>query len=154
MFQGNYQHTIDEKGRIIVPARFREAIRAASGGAEAEGVMLSRKEGCLYAYAYPQWREIATELQSLAKTSAAMQRFRRVFIGNAADCPFDKQGRILIPTTLRDHARLDKDVVLVGVQEHFEFWNPESWAMENERVDEEMQKGDVQDEIASLGILL
>ena len=96
MFRGSSFHTIDQKGRIIVPARFRDIIRASG-----DGVMVSMLDACLVAYTSEEWRQIENKILSLAEKSEDMRRFRRVFIGGAFDCPCDKQERILIPPTLR-----------------------------------------------------
>jgi MraZ protein len=81
-----------------------------------------------------------------------MRRFRRVFVGGAFDCPCDKQDRILIPPTLRKYGALDKEIVMVGVLDHFEIWSRENWEQENMTMDEDMQKEEVRNEIAKLGL--
>jgi MraZ protein len=100
MFRGSSFHTIDTKGRIIIPARFRDVIKANG----ADSVMLSRIDNCVVAYTMEKWRRLEDEILSLPKPSARMRRFRRVFIGGAFECTCDKQDRILIPSTLRAYA--------------------------------------------------
>jgi len=148
MFRGSSFHTIDAKGRIIIPARFRDVIKAQ----ESNGVMVSRMDGGLVAYTYDEWRNIETRILSLAEKSENMRRFRRVFIGGAFECACDKQDRILIPQNLRQYAELDKEIVLVGVLDHFEIWSRKSWDRENIHLDKDMKKEDVRNEIAKLGL--
>ena len=148
MFRGSFFHTIDSKGRIIIPAKFRDVIKAQ----ESNGVMVSRIDGGLVAYTYDEWRNIETRILSLAEKSENMRRFRRVFIGGAFECACDKQDRILIPQNLRQYAELDKEIVLVGVLDHFEIWSRKSWDRENIHLDKDMKKEDVRNEIAKLGL--
>lgn len=148
MFRGSSFHNIDDKGRIIVPARFREIIRDGGG----EGVMISRMDNCLVGYDYEGWRRIEDRILALAEKNEYMRRFRRVFVGGAFDCTWDKQDRILIPPTLRQYAALEKEIVLVGVLDHFEIWSRDSWEEENQTMELDMQKEDVRNEIARLGL--
>ena len=148
MFRGSSFHTIDVKGRIIMPARFRDVIRADGG----DGVMISRMDSCLLGFPFAEWRKIEARILSMAEKSENMPRFRRVFIGGAFECTCDKQDRILIPPTLRQYAGLEKEIVLVGVLDHFEVWSRENWDQENMNLEEDMKKEEVRNEIARLGI--
>jgi len=148
MFRGSSFHTIDTKGRIIIPARFRDVIKAQVSN----GVMVSRMDGGLVAYTYDEWRKIETRILSLAEKSENMRRFRRVFIGGAFECSSDKQDRILIPQNLRQYAELDKEIVLVGVLDHFEIWSRKSWDKENIHLEKDMKKEAARNEIAKLGL--
>jgi MraZ protein len=148
MFRGSSFHTIDSKGRIIIPARFRDVIKADGS----YGVMLSRMDGALIAYTYDEWRKIENRILTLAEKSESMRRFRRVFIGGSFECPCDKQDRILIPQNLREYAEFEKDIVLVGVLDHFEVWSRDSWNRENMDLEKDMKKEDVRNEIAKLGL--
>jgi len=148
MFRGSSFHTIDSKGRIIIPARFRDVIK--SGGSES--VMVSRMDKCLVAYAIEEWSKIETRVLSMVEKSDNMRRFRRVFIGGAFECACDRQERILIPPTLRQYALLDKEIVIVGVLDHFEIWSRENWETENMDLEEDMKKEVVRNEIAKLGL--
>lgn len=148
VFRGSSNHTIDTKGRIIIPTRFRERITANGQ----DGVVITRMDECLKAYPYDTWAEIEKKILSLSVKSEAMRRFRRVFIGGAFECACDKQGRVLIPPTLREYAELEKEIVLVGVLDHFEIWSRERWKSENSRLDEDLKKEDVRLEIAELGL--
>ncbi len=148
MFRGSSFHTIDAKGRIIVPARFREIIKADDNN----GVMISRMDSGLVAYTHTEWRKIETRILSLAEKNDNMRRFRRVFIGGAFECPCDKQGRILIPPMLRQYAEVSREIVLVGVLDHFEIWSREKWEKENLHMEKDMKKEEVRNEIAKLGL--
>ncbi len=139
---------MDSKGRIIIPARFRDVIKADGS----YGVMLSRMDGALMAYTYDEWRKIENRILTLAEKSESMRRFRRVFIGGSFECPCDKQDRILIPQNLREYAGFEKDIVLVGVLDHFEIWSRDSWNRENMDLEKDMKKEDVRNEIAKLGL--
>lgn len=148
MFRGSSFHTIDAKGRIIIPARFRDVIRTDGS----DSVMVSRIDSCVVAYTMDKWRKLENEILTLPKSSAYMRRFRRVFIGGAFECSCDKQDRILIPSTLREYAGLDKDIVLVGALERFEIWSRENWDKEVLSLDKDMQNEEVRREIDELGI--
>ena len=142
-------HTIDPKGRVIIPVRFRQVLDAY----KSEGVMVSRLDKALVAYPHEKWYEIEDKILAMAEKSDVLRRFRRFFIGGAAECPIDKQGRILIPPELRNYALLEKDIVLVGVTDHFEIWNKER-RIDEDRVmqEEDMKKEEVKSEIAKLGL--
>ncbi|HAY40534.1 MAG TPA: division/cell wall cluster transcriptional repressor MraZ, partial [Desulfobacteraceae bacterium] len=129
-------------------ARFRDVIKADGS----YGVMLSRMDGALIAYTYDEWRKIENRILSLAEKSESMRRFRRVFIGGSFECPCDKQDRILIPQNLREYAGFEKDIVLVGVLDHFEIWSRDNWNQENMHLEKDMKKEDVRNEIAKLGL--
>ncbi len=152
MFRGSSYHTIDDKGRINIPSRFRELIRNNGGN----GLVLSGPgldEQGLVAYPYKNWEMVEDKILRMAEKSPSMRRFRRIFIGESAECSLDKQGRILIPQSLRDYAGLEKDIVLVGVLDHFEIWSLENWNEEKRKLHEEdMQDEEVSNEIARLGL--
>lgn len=148
MFRGSSFHTIDVKGRIIIPRRFRDVISDRDG----HRLMVSRMDRSLVVYALREWEKIESRILSLAEKNDNMRRFRRVFIGGAFECIWDKQDRILIPPTLRGYASLDKEIVLVGVLDHFEIWSRENWDKENATMEKDMKKEEVRNEIARLGI--
>ncbi|MBW1650347.1 MAG: division/cell wall cluster transcriptional repressor MraZ [Deltaproteobacteria bacterium] len=147
MFRGTSNHTIDYKGRIIIPSRFREQI-SASGGA----VMVSKLDKGLVAYTSDEWNKIETKIMYMAEKSESMRRFRRVFIGGAFECVCDKQFRILIPPTLREYAGLIREIILIGVLTHFEIRSFENWDNENKVMEQEMAEEEVRNEIAKLGL--
>lgn len=146
MFRSSSYHSIDAKGRIIIPSRFRDVINAEGQ----TGVMVSCLDKALYAYTFNEWRNI--EKKVLANKSRHMVKFKRVFIGNACECMCDKQDRILIPQNLRESAGLEKEIVLIGLLDHFEIWSKENWIKENKLVNKDLEKDEVRDEIASIGL--
>ncbi len=148
MFRGSSFHTIDTKGRVIVPARFRDVIRAGGQGS----VMVSRMDNSLFAYTADEWSDIEKRIMSLAEKSEHMRRFRRVFIGGAAECSLDRQHRILVPPALRHYAQLEKEIVLVGVLDHFEIWSRENWDAENAQLEEDLKSEEIRSEISRLGL--
>lgn len=148
MFRGSSFHTIDPKGRIIVPARFRDVIKVGGG----DGVIVTRLDQALFAYTLDEWGKIEARVIALTDTSEYMRRFRRIFIGGASDCTCDKQGRILIPPVLRQYAEIEKDIVLVGQIDHFEIWSKKKYDQEILRMEKDMKKEEVSNEIAKLGL--
>jgi MraZ protein len=148
MFRGSSFHTIDSKGRIIIPTRFRDIIRAGGGN----GIVVSRMDKGLVSYTLEGWSKIESKILSLAEKSENMRRFRRVFIGGSFECSCDNQDRILIPPALRQYAELKKEIVLIGVLDHFEVWSRENWDKENMNMEKDMQKEEVRNEIAKLGL--
>ena len=114
--------------------------------------MISRIDRCLVAYTFEEWSKIETRILSMAEKSDSMRRFRRVFIGGAFECNCDKQERILVPAPLRQYADVEKEIVLVGVLDHFEIWSRKNWESENLDMEEDMKKEDVRTEIAKLGL--
>lgn len=120
MFMGEYQHNIDPKGRLFIPARFRE-------GLGDRFVVTKGLDGCLFAYPRPEWEALEQKLKSLPFTRGDARAFVRFFFSGATECEADKQGRILIPGNLRDYAGLEKDVVVIGVSSRVEIWSRERW---------------------------
>jgi len=114
------------------------------------GVVVSIKDGCIYAYAYSEWRNLEQRIR--AAKSAVMEKFKRFFLGNACPLTCDKQDRVLIPQSLRTYAGIEKDIVLVGVLDRFEIWSREKWDQENLKMEQELEKEEVREEIASLGL--
>ena len=124
MFIGEYSHTIDTKGRLIVPSKFREQLGD-------EFVVTKGLDGCLFVYENTEWKSFEEKLRALPLTNANARKFTRFFLAGANSCEVDKQGRILIPAVLREFANLEKDVVLVGVGNRIEIWNKATWAEKN-----------------------
>jgi len=124
MLLGEYEHTIDDKSRLTLPARFRQAFT--------EGVIVSRGlDGCLYAYHRADWTTaIEARLAVLDPLSKETRRLQRYFYSGAAEGELDKQGRIGIPGALLEHAQLVRDVVVAGVHDHLEIWDRASWRRE------------------------
>lgn len=124
MFMGEYNHTIDAKGRIIIPSKFREALGD-------EFVVTLGLDGCLFVYPNDEWMNFVAQLKNLPGSKEARQ-MQRYFMAGAATCEVDKQGRILIPNKLREHAGLEKDIVFVGVLSKIEIWSKERWESNND----------------------
>ena len=139
MFMGEYNHTIDAKGRIIIPSKFREALGE-------NFVVTLGLDGCLFVYPNEEWLTFVNQLKNLPGNKDARQ-LQRYFMAGAADCEVDKQGRILIPSKLREHASLDKDVVFVGVLSKIEIWSKERW--ENNSYD---NMDDIADHMSEFGL--
>lgn len=118
MFMGEYNHTIDAKGRLIIPSKFREALGDTF-------VVTKGLDGCLFVYDNAEWNVFEEKLKSLPLTNKDARQFVRFFLAGAAEAEVDKQGRILIPNVLRDFAKLNKDVVLIGVGSRIEIWSRE-----------------------------
>lgn len=120
MFVGEYSHSLDTKGRLIIPSRFRESL--------GDVFMVTKGlDGCLSIYDMDSWRELEARLQGLPLTNANARKFTRFMLGGAIECEVDKQGRILLPANLREFAHLSKDISLVGVGGRIEIWDRETW---------------------------
>ena len=134
MFRGRYEHTIDAKGRTSVPARYRDALSAAG---ERRIVLTSALDTCLVAYAPQEWAAFEERLGRLSQFDPAVKKLRRIYVSGAVECEIDDVGRILVPPTLRDHARLTKEVVWAGAGRYAELWDKEAWARHFETTDDE-----------------
>lgn len=120
MFLGRYAHNLDAKGRLAIPARYREAL--------AEGVVLTRGiDRCLALYPLAAWRPLAEKVAALPLTDADARNFRRLVFAEAADLTLDGQGRILIPPDLRRYAEIEREAFVVGVDTAIEIWSPPRW---------------------------
>ncbi len=120
MLMGEYNHTIDAKGRVTIPAKFRAEL--------GEHFVVTRGLAkCLSAYSFERWQRIEENLSRISLTNKAGMKLTRLILGNAIECEVDRMGRILITQTLRSKAELDKDVVLVGLGDRIEIWNKGDW---------------------------
>ena len=128
MFRGRSRHTLDEKGRLAIPARFKETLKLE----EETCLVVTNYLSCLWAFAKDDWRVIEDKAANLSLMDKAVNTYRRYFISGAQECPI-KQGRITLPQDLREIAGLKKDVVLVGELKLFEIWDKENWEKEFER---------------------
>ena len=124
MLLGEYEHTIDDKNRLTLPARFR--------GAFAEGIVVTRGiDECLYAYTPAAWSGlVAQRLSSLDPFSKEGRRIQRFFYAGAVEAELDKQGRVTIPPALMTRAKLGRDIVVAGVNDHLEIWDRAAWRRE------------------------
>jgi len=142
MFLGEYTHTIDKKGRLIVPAKFRPDL--------AKGLVLTRGiDRCLAIYPMEAWEQLAQRVSQLPVTDRRARAFRRLVFAAATHAVPDKQGRVLIPPRLREYASLDGEVVVTGLNTYAEVWAPELWNKEREYVEGD---GENVEEWAELGI--
>ena len=128
MFMGEYNHTIDAKGRLIIPAKFRETIGE-------EFILTRGLDGCLSIYPMDEWKSFEEKLKALPLTDKNARAFLRFFVAGATSCELDRQGRILVPSTLREFAGLEKEVVLTGSLTRIEIWSKEKW-LENSNYDD------------------
>ena len=124
MFLGAYDHTIDDKNRLTLPAKFREAFE--------DGVVVTRGlDGCLYAYRRPDWdRLVESRLATMDPLSKEGRRIHRFFFAGASEADLDKQGRVMIPAQLLEHGKLGREVVVAGVHDHLEIWDRAAWRKE------------------------
>ena len=124
MLLGEYEHTLDDKNRLTLPAKFRQAF--------AEGIVVTRgMDGCLYGYTRPDWeRYVESRLATLDPLSQESRRMQRFFFSAAAEAELDRQGRLMLPAALIGHAKLGREVVVAGVNDHVEIWDREAWRHE------------------------
>ncbi|HEY8041104.1 MAG TPA: division/cell wall cluster transcriptional repressor MraZ [Polyangiaceae bacterium] len=147
MFRGRYEHTIDAKGRTSVPARYRDALGAAG---ERRIVLTSALDPCLVAYTTTEWTAFEERLGRLPQFDRAVQKLKRIYVSGAVECDIDEVGRILVPPTLRDHARLTKEVLWAGAGRYAELWDKEEWQRHFDTTDDE--KRDIAARLAELGL--
>lgn len=128
MFTGEYRHAVDDKGRVAVPVRFRAEL--------ATGAVVSKWiDGCLAIHPRSEWERLAARAGQLPLTDASARTFRRFLYGAAFEFDLDRQGRLVVPQTLRDFAGLETDVVVVGSGERIELWGPDRWAAYSAEMD-------------------
>lgn len=120
MFLGEYQHSIDEKGRIIVPSKFRDSLGP-------QFVVTRGLDHCLFVYPKDEWAALEQKLKTLPLMKSDARAFTRFFFSGATECELDKQGRVNIPNNLREYAKLDKDCVVIGVSNRVEIWSKAAW---------------------------
>jgi MraZ protein len=140
MFLGEHEHTLDEKGRLTLPAKFRDSFP--------EGLVLSRgMDGCVFAYPRAHWVELAARLTAHGSLSRDERMIQRHFFSGASEATPDKQGRVMIPAALASHARLEREVVVAGVHDHLEIWDRAAWRAQI--ADAEGRAEDVAERLAS-----
>ena len=144
MFIGEYEHTIDPKSRIIMPAKFREGL------GEKFVITKSFTDNCLVAYSEEEWANFENKLKTLPTTDKDALRFIRAFFSAAIECEIDKQGRILISSKLKEYAKLEKDVIIIGALTKVEIWSKEVW--EGYSNDDGISSDEVAEKLAALGI--
>ena len=128
MFLGRHGHNLDEKGRLALPARYREELR--------DGVVITRGfDNCLLVYPMAAWAPLAERVSALSIGDPDVRLLRRMLFANATDLMLDRQGRILVPAELRAHAGLEREAVVVGMHSFIEIWSPDGWAAQDELVE-------------------
>ncbi|MDO8644765.1 MAG: division/cell wall cluster transcriptional repressor MraZ [bacterium] len=147
MFRGRYEHTIDPKGRLSIPSRFREILVSRY---EEERLIVTNFDDSLWAYPLKEWKQVEDKVASLPQFKSEVKMFQRFFISAAVECPIDKNGRILLPPTLRDYAALTKDIVLVGMTHRLEIWSRDRW--QKVFADAEREITNMGDRLAELGL--
>ena len=135
-------HTIDTKGRLIIPSKFREELGETF-------VVTKGLDGCLFVFSDEEWKAFEIKLKSLPLTNKNARQFARFFVAGATPCELDKQGRILLPATLREFAGLEKDVVLTGMLNRIEIWSKEKWNENNSLDDVAMDE--IAEQMTDLG---
>lgn len=140
---GEYNHTVDVKGRVIIPAKFREALGESF-------VVTKGLDGCLFVFAMDEWTSFEEKLRTLPIANKDARKFTRFFLAGASDAEPDKQGRVLIPANLREFAGLTKDVVLVGVSNRVEIWDKDRYDDSTEFDDMD----EIAEHMADLGLLI
>ena len=120
MLIGEFEHSLDAKGRLIMPAKLRESIGE-------RFVVTKGLDGCFFAFSLDEWANFEEKLKMLPLSNKNSREFSRFFLSGATECEIDKQGRFLIPNNLRDAANLEKEVVIIGVGTRIEIWNKNKW---------------------------
>ena len=128
MFRGKFEHTIDEKGRVSVPAKFREYLQAITDDRVVITNFVISSVRCLDVYPHAAWVRLEEALLKRPQFDQRIMRFQNFYFANAHDCVLDKQGRILLPLSLRDYAALTRDVVFTSALEKFRIWDRDQWS--------------------------
>ncbi|NQZ86762.1 MAG: division/cell wall cluster transcriptional repressor MraZ [Colwellia sp.] len=142
MFRGTSAITLDNKNRITVPTKYRDELFA-----DCQGKMVCTvdiQHPCLLLYPLPEWEEIELKLCSLSSMNPQERLLQQVLLGNASDCEIDKSGRLLINGPLRQHANLEKSVMLVGQLKKFEIWNESTWQAQMQKGISQIQSGEIE----------
>lgn len=143
MFIGEYNHAIDEKGRMAIPVKFRSDL--------AKGAVVTRGlDNCLFLYSLEEWEKLAEKLSKLPISQANTRAFARLMLAGAMDVETDKQGRIILPEYLRKYAAIQKKVVVAGLYNRLEIWNEDNWNKYKEG--KEAQSNDIAEALGELGV--
>ncbi len=144
MFRGQFEHTLDGKGRLSIPSRFRETLNERYD----PRLVVTKYGGCLVAYPFLEWQKLEEKVLALPQFSKDSRKLLRTFCSSATECAIDKLGRILIPQTIREYAKLDKEVMLIGALRYVEIWSKEAW----DRFEAEITQDEVVDTLERLGL--
>ena len=143
MLTGEFNHSIDSKGRLIIPSKLRESLGE-------HFVITKGMDGCLFLYPDNEWKAFEEKLRTLPLTNKKARKFSRFFVAGATTCELDRQGRILVPATLREFGGLEKDVVLTGNLNRIEVWSKAKWSENNDYGDMDAIAEDMQE----MGIII
>lgn len=143
LFIGEYEHSVDAKGRVIMPAKLREDIGE-------KFIVTKGLDGCLFAYSKDEWSNFEEKLKTLPLTNKNARDFVRFFLSGAVECEIDKQGRFLIPNNLRIYASLEKEINIIGVGTRIEIWNRNEWKQYSS--DENISADEIAENMTMLGI--
>ena len=143
LFIGEFEHSVDVKGRVIMPAKLREDIGE-------KFIITKGLDGCLFAYSQTEWNNFEEKLKTLPLTNKNARDFVRFFLSGAVECEIDKQGRFLIPNNLRTYAALLKEIVIIGVGTRIEIWNKDNWTKYSS--DENISADEIAENMTMLGI--
>ena len=141
MLMGEYSHSLDTKGRLIMPAKLRQDIGD-------KFILTKGLDGCLFAFSQTEWNNFEEKLKGLPLSDKNARNFVRFFLSGATECEIDKQGRFLIPTNLRISANLEKDAIIIGVGTRIEIWNKETW----QKCDDNISADEIAQNMTMLGI--
>lgn len=143
MFKGEYQHALDEKNRLTVPSKFREGL--------GDSFVITRGlDNCLFAYPAEEWSKLEEKLKALPFTRSDARSFARFFFSGAVDAEVDKQGRVIVPSNLKEHAKIDRDVVIIGVATRVEIWAKAEWEAFREKTEASYEE--IAEKIVDIGI--
>ena len=143
MLMGEYSHSLDTKGRLIMPAKLRQDIGD-------KFILTKGLDGCLFGFSQKEWKNFEEKLKTLPLTNKNARDFVRFFLSGATECDIDKQGRFLITSNLREYATLEKDAIIIGVGTRIEIWNREKWKSYNS--DENISADEIAENMTMLGI--
>lgn len=143
MFIGEFQHSMDQKGRVAIPVKFRSALK---GG----GVLTKGLDGCLFVFGKLTWKSISEKVANMPMSKASARSYARLLLAGASEIEFDNQGRILVPITLKKYADLNQKVVVVGLSNRLEIWSKSKWDEMLKKV--EPNAGKIVEELADLEI--
>ena len=143
MLTGEFNHSIDSKGRLIIPSKLRDSLGE-------HFVITKGMDGCLFVYPENEWEAFEEKLRTLPLTNKKARDFNRFFLGSAVDGEIDKQGRVLISSSLRTYASLEKEVVLAGVLDKVEIWSKEAWDARTNDIEENIE--DIASDMEDLGL--
>lgn len=143
MLIGEYEHSLDAKGRLIMPAKLREDMGE-------KFIITKGLDGCLFGFSQEEWTHFEEKLKTLPLTNKNARDFVRFFLSGAMECEIDKQGRFLIASNLREYANMEKDVVIIGVGTRLEIWQKDKWKSYNS--DENISADEIAENMTMLGI--